>query len=246
MTQRGLFRFSLLWLVVLLLAGLVGCAAPSGSDPRDPFESYNRSVTRFNDNLDEAVLKPVAQTYVQVTPSPVRTGVKNFFGNLGDVWSTLNNAMQLKPKETVESLARVLVNTVVGIYGLFDVATELNLTRHAEDFGQTLGYWGVPSGPYLVLPVLGPSTLRDTASLSIDTQGNLVRQIDHVPTRNTLWLTGAVDKRSRFLDASDQVDALALDKYIFLRDVFLQKRLSDVWDGNPPEAPEETEEPKPE
>ena len=246
MTQRGLFRFSLLWLVVLLLAGLVGCAAPSGSDPRDPFESYNRSVTRFNDNLDEAVLKPVAQTYVQVTPSPVRTGVKKFFGNLGDVWSTLNNAMQLKPKETVESLARVLVNTVVGIYGLFDVATELNLTRHAEDFGQTLGYWGVPSGPYLVLPVLGPSTLRDTASLSIDTQGNLVRQIDHVPTRNTLWLTGAVDKRSRFLDASDQVDALALDKYIFLRDVFLQKRLSDVWDGNPPEAPEETEEPKPE
>ncbi len=246
MTQRGLFRFSSLWLVVLLLAGLVGCAAPSGSDPRDPFESYNRSVTRFNDNLDEAVLKPVAQTYVQVTPSPVRTGVKNFFGNLGDVWSTLNNAMQLKPKETVESLARVLVNTVVGIYGLFDVATELNLTRHAEDFGQTLGYWGVPSGPYLVLPVLGPSTLRDTASLSIDTQGNLVRQIDHVPTRNTLWLTGAVDKRSRFLDASDQVDALALDKYIFLRDVFLQKRLSDVWDGNPPEAPEETEEPKPE
>ncbi len=246
MTQRGLFRFSSLWLVVLLLAGLVGCAAPSGSDPRDPFESYNRSVTRFNDNLDEAVLKPVAQTYVQVTPSPVRTGVKNFFGNLGDVWSTLNNAMQLKPKETVESLARVLVNTVVGIYGLFDVATELNLTRHAEDFGQTLGYWGVPSGPYLVLPVLGPSTLRDTASLSIDTQGNLVRQIDHVPTRNTLWLTGAVDKRSRFLNASDQVDALALDKYIFLRDVFLQKRLSDVWDGNPPEAPEETEEPKPE
>ena len=243
MTQRGLFRFSSLWLVVLLLAGLVGCAAPSGSDPRDPFESYNRSVTRFNDNLDEAVLKPVAQTYVQVTPSPVRTGVKNFFGNLGDVWSTLNNAMQLKPKETVESLARVLVNTVVGIYGLFDVATPIGLQRHPEDLGQTLGYWGVPDGPYLVLPFFGPSTLRDTAAWPGDTAMDPVRQHDDVPVRNSAIGLRTVQKRADLLKATELLGEASLDKYSFTRDAYLQLRRNQIYDGNPPDEAEDGQTP---
>jgi phospholipid-binding lipoprotein MlaA len=129
----------------------------------------------------------------------------------------------------------VVVNSVVGILGIFDVATSLKLERHPEDFGQTLGYWGVPSGPYLVLPVLGPSTLRDGVSIPVDTKGNLVRHIEEVPARNTLTAVSLVDKRARLLKATDQVDAMAIDKYTFVRDVFLQKRLSDVWDGNPPD-----------
>jgi phospholipid-binding lipoprotein MlaA len=226
-------------LLSLCLAVLAtGCATAPASASRDPFEGFNRKVYQFNETVDEAVLKPVAQTYQKVTPQPVRTGVQNFFGNLSDVWSTVNNALQLKPAQTAESFFRVLINSTLGLYGVLDVATELKLERHTEDFGQTLGYWGVPSGPYVVLPLLGPSTLRDTASLPVDTQGNLARQVDHVPTRNSLLATSVVDKRARYLSAGDRLDELALDKYIFVRDVFLQKRLSEVWDGDPPQAPE--------
>ena len=226
-------------LLSLCLAFLAtGCATAPAFAPRDPFEGFNRKVYQFNETVDEAVLKPVAQTYQKVTPQPVRTGVQNFFGNLSDVWSTVNNALQLKPAQTAESFFRVLINSTIGLYGVLDIATELKLERHTEDFGQTLGYWGVPSGPYVVLPLLGPSTLRDTASLSVDTQGNLARQVDHVPTRNSLLATSVVDKRARYLSAGDRLDELALDKYIFVRDVFLQKRLSEVWDGDPPQAPE--------
>jgi phospholipid-binding lipoprotein MlaA len=215
-----------------------GCATAPASTPRDPFEGFNRSVYQFNEKLDQAVIKPVAQTYQQITPQPVRTGVKNFFGNLSDVWSTVNNALQLKPAQTAESFMRVLINSTVGIYGVLDIATELKLERHTEDFGQTLGYWGVPSGPYVVLPLLGPSTVRDTASFSVDSKGNLARRLEHVPTRNSLLATSMVDKRARYLSAGDRLEELALDKYIFVRDVFLQKRLSEVWDGDPPQAPE--------
>jgi phospholipid-binding lipoprotein MlaA len=214
-----------------------GCATAPAYAPRDPFEGFNRKIYQFNETVDEAVLKPVAQTYQKVTPQPVRTGVQNFFGNLSDAWSAVNSALQLKPAQSVESFMRVLINSTIGLYGVLDIATELQLERHTEDFGQTLGYWGLPSGPYLVLPLLGPSTLRDTASLSVETQGNLVRQVGHVPTRNSLLATSLVSKRARYLSAGDRLDELALDKYIFVRDVFLQKRLSEVWDGDPPEAP---------
>jgi phospholipid-binding lipoprotein MlaA len=226
-------------LLILCLAFLAtGCATAPASSPHDPFEGINRKVYQFNETVDEAVLKPVAQTYQKLTPQPVRTGVQNFFGNLSDVWSAVNSALQLKPAQTAESFMRVLINSTLGLYGVLDIATELKLERHTEDFGQTLGYWGVPSGPYVILPLLGPSTLRDTASLSVDTQGNLARQVDHVPTRNSLLATSVVDKRARYLSAGDRLDELALDKYIFVRDVFLQKRLSEVWDGDPPQAPE--------
>ena len=231
-------------LSVLCLAVLVtGCATAPATASRDPFEGFNRSVFQFNEKLDQAVVRPVAETYQQITPQPVRTGVKNFFGNLSDVWSTVNNALQLKPVPAVESFMRVLVNSTVGLYGVLDIATELKLERHSEDFGQTLGYWGVSSGPYLVLPLLGPSTLRDTASLSVDTKGNLARRVEHVPTRNTLLATSAVEKRARYLGAGERLDELALDKYIFVRDVFLQKRLSEVWDGEPPQAPQSQDDP---
>jgi phospholipid-binding lipoprotein MlaA len=196
----------------------------------------NRSIYGFNEALDSSVIRPVARTYQEVTPSPIRSGITNFFANVADVWSTLNNAFQLKPVQTVENGARVVVNTVVGVFGIFDVATSLKLERHPEDFGQTLGYWGVPSGPYVVLPVFGPSTLRDGASFPVDIKGNPLRHIGNVSERNTLAAANLVEKRARLLKATDQVDAMAIDKYTFVRDVFLQKRLSDVWDGNPPDS----------
>jgi len=232
-------RFVMGWCARLCLAGavlLTGCASGPNAVARDPLEPLNRGIYSFNDSLDRAVIRPVARTYQEVTPSPIRTGINNFFGNIADIWSTFNNVLQLKPAETVETGARVVVNTVVGVFGLFDVASHLQLERHPEDFGQTLGYWGLPSGPYLVLPLLGPSTLRDTASLPVDTQGNLVRRIEEVPTRNTLTVVNLVDKRSRLLKATDQIDAMAIDQYTFVRDVYLQKRLSEVWDGNPPDT----------
>ena len=232
-----------IFLSLIFLTCVTGCATTPASASRDPFEGFNRSVFQFNEKMDQTVVKPVAETYQQITPQPVQTGVKNFFGNLSDVWSTVNNALQLKPVPTAESFMRVLVNSTVGLYGVLDIATELKLERHSEDFGQTLGYWGVPSGPYLVLPLLGPSTLRDTASLSVDTKGNLARRVEHVPTRNTLLATSAVEKRARYLGAGERLDELALDKYIFVRDVFLQKRLSEVWDGESPEAAQSQDDP---
>ncbi len=234
MTLSSFKSFASGWVLALALA-LTGCASGPNAVARDPLEPMNRNIFGFNEALDSNVIRPVARAYQDVTPQPIRTGITNFFANLADVWSTLNNAFQLKPVHTVENGARVVVNTVVGVFGIFDVATSLKLERHPEDFGQTLGYWGVPSGPYLVLPVFGPSTLRDGASLPVDIKGNPVRHIGDVPERNTLAVTNLVEKRARLLKATDQVDAMAIDKYTFVRDVFLQKRLSDVWDGNPPE-----------
>ena len=159
-------RLSQLALAASLL--LVGCASAPTANPKDPWESMNRSVASFNDKLDDNVLKPVATGYRNVVPDLIQTGVRNVFNNFADMWSTVNNLLQLKPLNTAESLGRVIVNTIFGIYGIFDVATYIKLERHPEDFGQTLGYWGVPSGPYLVLPLFGPSTLRDGASLPVD------------------------------------------------------------------------------
>ncbi len=208
-------------------------------NPKDPFESFNRAVSGFNDRVDEALLQPVARTYVKVTPELVQTGVKNFFGNLSDIWSTVNNALQLKPQETVESLARVGVNTILGVGGVIDWASKMGIDRHTEDFGQTLGHWGVGSGPYLVLPFMGPSTLRDTLSLTMDFNGSPTRRVKPVAARYELLGLNLVSKRAQYLGLGDELNDLALDRYSFLRDVYLQKRLSDVWDGNPPEDKEE-------
>lgn len=205
----------------------------------DPLESFNRSMFTFNDAVDRNVLRPVAGAYEQVTPSFFRKGVSNFFGNLGDAWSTVNSALQLKPKHTVENLMRVLVNSTFGILGVMDVATEVGIERHTEDFGQSLGYWGVGAGPYLVLPVLGPSTLRDTAALAVDFKGDWVALQDDVAFRNSAYVLRGVNQRAKLLRAGIMLEEAALDKYTFVRDAYLQRRLSQVLDGDLPETPDD-------
>jgi phospholipid-binding lipoprotein MlaA len=184
--------------------------------------------------VDNVAIKPAAQLYVKVLPGFVRTGVSNFLGNLGDVWSMANSALQLKGQATAETFMRINVNTFFGLGGLLDVATEMRLEKRREDFGQTLGYWGVKPGPYVVLPLLGPSTLRDTLALPLDMQGDVSRQISDEATRNALTVTRVLDIRSGLLQTVDVVKAASLDPYSFVRDGFLQKRRNDIYDGNPP------------
>jgi phospholipid-binding lipoprotein MlaA len=219
-----IFRAILLGFVALVLAVLQGCAMSPNANPVDPWEPFNRNVSSFNEGLDETVLQPVATAYQHVTPQIMRTGVTNFFDNIGDVWSFVNNVLQLKPAESVETLFRVGVNTTVGIFGLVDVASGLRFDKHPEDFGQTLGYWGMPAGPYVVLPLFGPSTLRDSLALPVDAKGNLVGGVGDVPLRNSLTTLRLVDTRARYLRAGRLLDAAALDKYSFTRDAFLQRR----------------------
>jgi len=174
--------------------------------------------------------------YVKALPSFVRTGVSNFLGNLGDVWSMTNSALQLKGQATVETLMRIHVNTFFGLGGLLDVATEMRLEKRKEDFGQTLGYWGVKPGPYVVLPLLGPSTLRDTLALPLDMQGDASQRFSDEATRNALTTTRILDIRSGLLQTVDVVKAASLDPYSFVRDGYLQKRRNDIYDGNPPSS----------
>lgn len=194
----------------------------------------NRSVYQFNDALDAVAIKPAAELYVAVLPSFVRTGVSNFLGNLGDVWSMANSALQLKGQATVETFMRINVNTFLGLGGLLDVATEMRLEKRKEDFGQTLGYWGVKPGPYVVLPLLGPSTLRDTLALPLDMRGDASQQFSDEATRNALTVTRVMDVRSGLLQTVDVVKAASLDPYSFVRDAYLQKRRNDIHDGHPP------------
>ena len=220
------------WLAMAsLLVGaalLTGCATVARPDPNDPLESYNRSMTNFNEQVDAMVLKPVATAYREVTPAPVRTGVSNFFANIGDVWSFVNNVLQLRAEAAGSSFMRVNVNTIFGLGGLLDVASELGIERYKQDFGLTLGRWGIGTGPYLVLPILGPSTLRDTLALPVDMKGNVVSHVDPVSARNSLYALRAVDVRANLLRAGSVLDSAALDKYSFTRDVFLQVRGSQV------------------
>ena len=234
-------RLSQLALAASLL--LVGCASAPSANPKDPWESMNRSVASFNDKLDDNVLKPVATGYRNVVPDLIQTGVRNVFNDFADMWSTVNNLLQLKPLNTAESLGRVIVNTVFGIYGIFDVATYIKLERHPEDFGQTLGYWGVPSGPYLVLPLFGPSTLRDGASLPVDFAVSPTQYIDDIPTRNQVFALRLVSKRAELLKSGNMLEQASIDKYSFTRDAYLQYRRSQIYDGNPPDEEDTTEDP---
>jgi phospholipid-binding lipoprotein MlaA len=238
MMLASLKRVGLGVALLALAVTSTGCATGPNANPKDPLEPMNRQVARFNDVLDDNVLKPVATGYRDYTPQPVQTGVSNFFRNLSDVWSTANNGLQLKGRDTAESLMRVVVNTTLGIYGLFDVATQIGLERHPEDFGQTLGYWGVPSGPYVVLPLLGPSTVRDTSVVPVETSVDFVRQYDDVPVRNAAMATRIVDKRASLLKTTDLLTGAAIDKYSFTRDSYLQFRRNQVYDGNPPDEDE--------
>ncbi|MBK8073254.1 MAG: VacJ family lipoprotein [Ramlibacter sp.] len=223
---------------VLLACMLGGCASGPGANPADPMEPLNRRVNAFNEGLDRIAIKPAAMAYQAVTPRPVRTGVSNFFNNLQDVWSFFNNVLQFKGQAAADSFTRVGVNTFIGLGGLLDVAGEMNIERHTEDFGQTLGRWGVPSGPYLVLPVLGPSTVRDTAALGVDLKGDVLSHAEPVSTRNTLTALRVLDTRARLLRAGNVLDEAALDKYSFARDAYLQRRRALILDGEEPPEPE--------
>lgn len=222
---------------------LVGCASAPTANPKDPWEPMNRSIASFNDKIDDNVLKPVATGYRNVVPDLIQTGVRNVFNNFADMWSTVNNLLQLKPINTVESLGRVIVNTVFGIYGIFDVASYIKLERHPEDFGQTLGYWGVPNGPYLVLPLFGPSTLRDGASLPVDFAVSPTKLIGDIPTRNEVFALRLVSKRSELLKSGNMLEQASIDKYSFTRDAYLQYRRSQIYDGNPPDEEDSNDDP---
>ena len=222
---------------------LVGCASAPTANPKDPWEPMNRSVASFNDKVDDNVLKPLATGYRNVVPDLIQTGVRNVFNNFAYMWSTVNNLLQLKPINTAESLGRVIVNTVFGIYGIFDVATYIKLERHPEDFGQTLGYWGVPNGPYLVLPLFGPSTLRDGASLPIDFAVSPTQFVNDIPTRNQVFTLRLVSKRAELLKSGNMLEQASIDKYSFTRDAYLQYRRSQIYDGNPPDEEDSNDDP---
>jgi len=220
---------------LLIVALLQACTTVTYKDPRDPMESWNRSVFSFNDSVDRAVVKPVATAYQQVLPHWVRTGIGNFFNNLDDVWSFVNNALQLRGQYTADSFGRVMVNSTMGLGGILDIASEMGMERHSANFGLTLGRWGVGPGPFVVLPLLGSSTLRDTLALPIDRQGNLVNAVADVQARDALTILNVIDLRASYLRAGDVIDGAALDRYSFTRDAYLQRRRNQVYDGNPPD-----------
>lgn len=220
--------------VLLALLCLQGCASLRGPDPSDPLEPLNRKVTAFNDVADDLVLRPVAVFYGQVLPTVVRKGISNFFSNQSDVMSVFNSLAQLKLEAASRNAMRVAINTTVGLGGIIDWASEFRIDKHKEDFGQTMAYWGVSSGPYVVLPFFGPSTVRDSAGLWVDTKTDVNQQVTDIGARNTLTMLRLTDKRERYLSLSDAVKQASLDPYSFTRDAYLQKRLNDIYDGNPP------------
>lgn len=224
--------------LALLLAGAAGCGT-LGSDPRDPFETFNRHMYTFNEGLDQDLLKPVATAYKEVIPGPVRTWVRNFFSNLGDLWIGANNLLQGKPGDTVIDWARFAFNTTFGLLGINDVATEMGLEKHDEDFGQTLGRWGMEDGNYHVWPIFGSRTSRDTLGSAVDWFGDPVTYVNKGVIRYSARGVRLVSNRADLLDASRILEEAALDKYVFQRDAYLQRRRSLIYDGNPPRAARE-------
>ncbi|MDE2402413.1 MAG: VacJ family lipoprotein [Burkholderiales bacterium] len=228
-----------LTLALLMSAALVqGCATRQNPDPLEPF---NRKVFAFNDTLDKAVLKPVATGYKAVTPQPIRTGISNFVGNLHDIWSAINLFLQGHPGEGAQQIMRVCVNTTLGLAGLIDMATPMNLERHSEDFGQTLGVWGVKPGAYIVWPLLGPSTARDSFSIPGDLYFSSRTVMRSVPAENTASVVELVNTRASILDATNLLGDVALDKYSFVRDAYLQRRRNQIYNGEPPDEGDDEE-----
>jgi phospholipid-binding lipoprotein MlaA len=219
--------------VLALALAAAGCATTS-DDPRDPIEGVNRAMFAFNEAVDENALQPAARLYRNVTPSGLRDGVRNFFSNLDDLYIGANNLLQGKVEQAMSDLMRVAVNTTLGLFGVLDLASDMGLEKHNEDFGQTLARWGVGDGPYLVLPLLGPSTLRDTAALPVDWEGDPVYWHRPVDERNALTVARTIARRADLLGASRTLEEAALDRYVFLREAYLQRRRSQIHDGRPP------------
>jgi phospholipid-binding lipoprotein MlaA len=219
---------------ILVMSSAVGCATVRAPSPADPYEGFNRSVDAFNQRLDQLIIKPVARSYVTVVPELARTGVSNFFSNIGDVLSSVNNLLQGKPKDAASDIGRFAINTTIGVLGLFDVASDAGLNKHSEDFGQTLGRWGLNSGPYLVLPLFGPSSARDAVGFLVTSQVDPISQVDNVATRNALTGTRLVDRRAELLELTDSIEGVSLDAYAFVRDAYLARRRNQVYDGDPP------------
>ena len=241
--MTSLSRWRGVALTATACAVLSGCASPS--NPQDPLEKFNRATFAFNDTVDRVALKPAATAYKNVLPGFVQTGVSNFFGNLSDAWSSVNNLLQGKGQEGASDFMRFALNSTFGIAGLLDIASEAGMQKHNEDFGQTLGVWGIPSGPYLMLPLLGPSTIRDTAALPADIWADPWSYKDPVNVRNIGIGVRAIDQRASILEASNLFEEAALDRYEFIRDGYLQRRQSRVYDGESgPEkdAPKEDQE----
>lgn len=211
--------------LVALLLLTAGCAT---TERPDPLESLNRKTFAVNEALDKAVLEPVARGYARAVPRPVRTGVGNFFSNTRDAWSAANLFMQGRPAEGASDVMRFGTNTVFGVLGVFDVASGLGMEKHGEDFGRTLGHWGLGPGAYVVLPLLGPSSVRDTVAMPLDSAAGLLGGVDDVALGNTLTALQLTATRADLLPVTDMVDQIALDKYLFVRDAYLQRRQNQI------------------
>ena len=226
-------RISVLACAALLLGG---CAS---STRKDPIEGFNRAMFGLNEAIDKAAIKPLAKGYDFVLPSPVKKGVANFFGNVDDVFIGVNNLLQGKGITGASDLGRFVINSTVGIFGLFDVASTIGMEKHDEDFGQTFGRWGIGPGAYVVVPFFGPRTARDTVGLVLDVKADPVAHIKKVRARNTLLVTRVISDRSQLLPADKVIEEAALDKYTYIRDGYLQRRRNLIYDGDPPREKED-------
>lgn len=224
--------------VLLLCLVASGCATPYNRI--DPLEPLNRGIYSFNKGLDNVIVKPVAQGYKAVIPDPFRMLVRNFFSNLDDVVVVFNDLLQFKLLQALQDTTRIVVNSTIGFFGIADIASGIGLEKHNEDFGQTLGYWGIGNGPYLVLPILGPSSVRDTVGIAVDVHVDpIFDKLDdrrHFRQRNQLLAAKFVSKRTDLLDVEKVLEEAAIDEYVFVRDAYLQRRRSLIYDGNPPPA----------
>lgn len=227
---------------LIAAVALVATGCASVDDPRDPLEPVNRAVFEFNETVDRHVLKPVAQAYVDTVPPTARTGVSNFFGNLYDFWNAVNNALQGKFSAAASDVGRIALNTTVGLLGVVDVASRVGLDKHNEDIGQTLGWWGIGPGPYVVIPFLGPSSVRDgIGTITEIVTDPLTRWTDDEPFwRWSLWGLRIVSFRATLLGSERILDVAATDRYAFVRDAYFQRRRNLIWDGRPPRDPDES------
>ena len=221
--------------VIGLLTIAFACSgAVAEGNPNDPYEAFNRPMFVVNEAIDKYAAKPVAQVYDNAVPLPVKASVGNFFGNAGDLWVGVNSALQGKFGDAGIDLGRLLINSTVGIFGMFDVASELGLERHDEDFGQTLAVWGVGGGGYLFWPVIGPRNVRDTVGFAVGTYADPVVYVRPVSVRNSMAALRFVDVRASLLPSDKVVEEAALDKYAYIRDAYLQRRNNQIFDGRPP------------